>query len=286
MRAGSEVKYAPQANVARIIPVDESRSASKADPHGQRAFFLARMSSPPRLQHQKEALPWYHDATRAPKQISIHEEVSRVRARLNSNTLFSLEPHSRRMRQWDGVTFCALIFTAIVTPVEVAFTNAGQLKTHEFPIFFVNRLVDVIFITDIILQFFVAYYDEHLGGILVKSRSLIAKRYLRGWFTIDAVSSLPFDVINLFDTGAGSLTFLKSLRLLRLLKLFRVIRASRILARWEAAAVKLRSPDHLDTLKSSCQQSHDVSLADFCILLRRDQHVQIFLQAASLCSLE
>lgn len=254
MRPSAEVKYAPQPNIARIIPFDEGLSAHRADRHGQRDFFLSRVSSPPRLQHTKEALPWYHEATRAPQQISIHEEVSRVRARLNSNNLFSLEPHSRRMRQWDGVTFCALIFTAIVTPVEVAFTNAGHLQPHEIPIFFVNRLVDVIFITDIILQFFVAYYDEQLGGILVKSRSLIAKRYLKGWFTVDAVSSLPFDVINFFDTGAGSLTFLKSLRLLRLLKLFRVIRASRILARWEAAAVNFRSPKCLETLKCSFQQ--------------------------------
>ncbi|KAJ8607168.1 hypothetical protein CTAYLR_007338 [Chrysophaeum taylorii] len=186
--------------------------------------------------------------------LSMQEEVTRVRVRLNTKRHFALEPHCRRMRQWDGVTFCALIFTAIITPVEVAFTNSGSLKAHEIPMFVLNRLVDVVFLVDIFLQFFVAYYDENLGGILVKSRSLIARRYLRGWFPIDAVSSLPFDVINLLSTGkGGSLNLLKSLRLLRLLKLFRVIRASRILARWEAAAVFAFSYTEISMYKFFCK---------------------------------
>ncbi|KAH8048898.1 voltage-gated potassium channel [Aureococcus anophagefferens] len=72
----------------------------------------------------------------------------------------------------------------------------------------------------------------------------IAVRYLTGWAIIDFVSSLPLETIMLVIAAArggprGRLRgqFVKILRLLRLLKLARVIRASRILARWEAAAV-------------------------------------------------
>lgn len=184
---------------------------------------------------------------------TMREEVTKVRIRLNSKVSYSLEPHSRRMRQWDGVTFAALIFTAIVTPVEVAFTNNGEMM-QEPTIFLVNRFVDVIFFTDIVLQFFVAYHDEHLGGILVKSRRMIAKRYLKGWFFLDSVSLIPFDLMHeSIHDGEGSLKVLKVLRLLRLLKLFRVIRASRILKRWEEAAIFTFSYAEISMNKFFCK---------------------------------
>ena len=198
------------------------------------------------VQYMKRAV--HHKKQR----VSMQEDVSNVRERLaKNNKKFYLEPHCRRMRQWDGVTFCALIFTAIVTPVEVAFTNSGSLKAHEWPIFCVNRLVDLVFLSDLLLQFFVAYPDA--TGMLVKSRGAIAKRYLRGWFTIDAVSSLPVEVITLFYGNGSKIGFLKSLRLLRLLKLARVIRASRILARWEAAAVFAFSYAEISMYKFFCK---------------------------------
>lgn len=168
--------------------------------------------------------------SRRTRRSSIREEVQRVRLRLSNKQ--ALEPQSKYMRRWDGVTFAALIFTAVVTPVEVAFTNSGRIKSHEIPIFVINRVVDAVFLTDMVMQFFVAYHTK--SGILVKSRRLIAIRYLRGWFAIDCISSLPFDLLTFYVDG---LSILKSLRLLRLLKLARIIRASRILARWEEAAI-------------------------------------------------
>ncbi|KAJ1446621.1 hypothetical protein M885DRAFT_625110 [Pelagophyceae sp. CCMP2097] len=167
------------------------------------------------------------------------EQVLHTRLHLKGLTSdWILSPYGKLMRYWDVVTFAALTFTAIVTPVEVAFSNeTTPLVAHEIAIFAINRFVDLIFISDIVLQFFVAYYDETNGSILVKSHSLIRQRYLRSWFTIDFISTIPFDTLGLLTAGTPFLKFLKTLRLLRLLKLARVIRASRILARWEAAAV-------------------------------------------------
>lgn len=269
---------------AQIVPISEAEEATqrREDSDGAEVQRIRKLSGARSLSEsaKKYVSKKIPPSRRNSRHLSMQEEVSKLRARLkNSNNLFALEPHSRRMRQWDGVTFMALIFTAVVTPVEVAFTNASRLQSHEIPIFIINRLVDLIFTTDMVLQFFVAYYDESLGGILVKSRSLIAQRYLRGWFLIDFVSLLPFDLINSLDTSAGSLNFLKSLRLLRLLKLFRVIRASRILARWEAAAVLTR-------VLLSRQHKRLRRSADLRVFLCRDKYVQILLQVASLRSLE
>ena len=68
----------------------------------------------------------------------------------------------------------------------------------------------------------------------VKSHQRIAANYIRGWFFIDCLSTIPFDVIAMLfdDADGGSSITLKIIRLMRLLKLFRIVRASRLVARW------------------------------------------------------
>ena len=45
------------------------------------------------------------------------------------------------LHKWDVLTMLCLIFTALVTPVEVAF-----LKTQIDTLFFINRVIDLIFV--------------------------------------------------------------------------------------------------------------------------------------------
>ena len=68
---------------------------------------------------------------------------------------------------------------------------------------------------------------------------MIRQHYLKGWFTIDLVSLLPFDFFAMFSGPKARLALerlkiLRMIRLLRLLKLARMLRASRMLKRWEA----------------------------------------------------
>jgi len=56
----------------------------------------------------------------------------------------------------------ALVYVALVTPVEVAFLPPGttlESKTSS-PIFLINRLLDAMFILDILLNFRLAYKEE------------------------------------------------------------------------------------------------------------------------------
>ena len=48
----------------------------------------------------------------------------------------------------------ALLYTALVTPAEVAFLSMNEdSKAWPFPIFFsVNRVLDALFLTDLFLQ--------------------------------------------------------------------------------------------------------------------------------------
>ena len=53
---------------------------------------------------------------------------------------------------WDFVLSFALIFTAVFTPVEVGFIPVPKDRWAD-PLFIVNRVVDMIFIIDMSLQF-------------------------------------------------------------------------------------------------------------------------------------
>ena len=57
---------------------------------------------------------------------------------------------SKILSLWDVVTTTALIYTALLTPFEVGFLSASTTVDVWFVI---NRLLDVIFILDMMLQF-------------------------------------------------------------------------------------------------------------------------------------
>lgn len=156
---------------------------------------------------------------------------------------------SKRIGYWDAVTSLALVFTALVTPAEVALVE--PVAVFFDPLFLINRLVDVIFIFDILIQFLVmvevqSHDASARGTIWLSRKSQIAKHYLKGWFFLDITSVLVsvfdfmgFREVQAFfggDENAESLSKLKVLRVLRVLrlvKLLRLLRSSRILKRWE-----------------------------------------------------
>ena len=164
---------------------------------------------------------------------SFTEEVSATRSALASRDAFLIDPQSRFMRRWDIVTLVALLFTATFTPYEVAVR-----QTALDVAFVVNRIVDCIFIWDMGMQFFLMYrLSAQKGGGWVRDRKMIVRHYLRGWFSIDLVSILPFDVVAwaMQDGALGKMKVLRIIRLMRLLKLVRIMRASRIFKRWETS---------------------------------------------------
>lgn len=80
------------------------------------------------------------------------------------------------------------------------------------------------------LTFFVPYTDEE--GNVVVDNWLIAKRYIRGFFILDIISIIPYDMLSQsrYDP-IGKLALLRAFRIFRLMKLFQRLRASRILNR-------------------------------------------------------
>ena len=151
---------------------------------------------------------------------------------------YLLDPRSRMMRRWDVLIAVALVYTATVTPYEVAFldTKSSARMTADaatFPVYLLNLLVDITFFVDLLFNFNLMYADDGASvGLYVTDRRRIARRYLRGFFVVDLLSVIPYHEMEM-----GGLKALKLLRLLRLFKLLRILRSGRILKRLEDSVV-------------------------------------------------
>ena len=128
---------------------------------------------------------------------------------------------------------------ALITPFEVAFLPPTPIQDSYSarPITFtLNRIVDTIFVTDVVLAFFMPY-RQHGNAFWVHDHARIARHYLKGWFTLDVATCIPFDLIfGLLAASFGwsfSSTTFRLLRMLRITKIARAVRASRIFARWQ-----------------------------------------------------
>ena len=172
------------------------------------------------------------------------ESASDIRGRLKRRRL--VDPRtSRLLGWWDATTSIALLYTALITPPEVALLDSARFGYE--PMFVINRVIDVIFIADMILQFRLMVETSSVassGTIWLTSPKAIAINYLKGWFTLDLVSILvsAFDYLGLGrddfgtsndDAALSNLKVLRTLRVLRLAKLARLIRMSRVVKRWE-----------------------------------------------------
>ncbi|XP_076161159.1 potassium voltage-gated channel seizure isoform X4 [Ptiloglossa arizonensis] len=135
---------------------------------------------------------------------------------------------------WDWVILLLVMYTAIVTPYVAAFvlsdsdySSKKNKKYSDDPIVIIDFIVDVTFIVDIIINFrttFVNSNDE-----VVSHPAKIAVHYLKGWFIIDLVAAIPFDLFLVgSDTDELGLDKDETTTLIGLLKTARLLRLVRV----------------------------------------------------------
>ena len=83
-------------------------------------------------------------------------------------------------------------------------------------------MIDALFGLDLLFSFNSAYQNKQLK--IVHNRKMIVKSYLKGWFGIDFVSTIPLRHLASGVPGLGALKMLKALRLIRLVKIARVLK--------------------------------------------------------------
>jgi potassium voltage-gated channel Eag-related subfamily H protein 7 len=131
-------------------------------------------------------------------------------------------PNSKCIRIWDTFICTALIFTALVTPFEIA-----MLDTKLNLLFGLNRIFDCVFLCDVYVSIQLAFFDRDKGNWVMDPRKCAVK-YLKGWFLMDIVSLIPWDVIAFVMEKGGSGGDMGKVRVLRLLKILKITKLARI----------------------------------------------------------
>ena len=94
-------------------------------------------------------------------------------------------PDSNAMWFWVIFIIILIGWSAIYIPYRVAYLDDVSLV-----LWILETVIDFIFVIDIFINFFEAYYQD--DGTLITNNCTIAKRYLRTWFLLDLVSRYNF----------------------------------------------------------------------------------------------
>ena len=123
-----------------------------------------------------------------------------------------------------------MIFYLIYIPFEVGFLEDNDYAwgLTKAVMNGVTLFFDSLFMVDMFLSARMCFYED---GILIDDGYLCFKKYLRVWFTIDAISNATTIAQWLADAPVGVALILKDLRLLKAVKLFKTMR------RWGEAVV-------------------------------------------------
>ncbi|KAF6770654.1 hypothetical protein AHF37_10091 [Paragonimus kellicotti] len=103
---------------------------------------------------------------------------------------------------WDWIILFLTGYTAVMVPFNAAFKS----KTMDDVSFLVvDSIVDVIFFIDIVLNFHTTFVGPN--GDVISDPNIIRINYLKGWFIVDLLSCLPYDVFNAFQPEATQVSF-------------------------------------------------------------------------------
>jgi len=122
---------------------------------------------------------------------------------------------------WDLLNSLLIIYVITIMPFKIGFIENDYLIND-----IIDRIVDFLFLIDLILTFFTPYYDE---GMLVISKKKIACHYISSWFWLDLISIMP---ISIFIPEDNDLTILSKInKIARLYRILKVVRLMKLLTR-------------------------------------------------------
>jgi hypothetical protein len=133
---------------------------------------------------------------------------------------------------WDMFVGALIIYSVLIIPLRIGFdVDVPPLSFGDI----FDILVDVMFVTDMIMSFRTAFRDGETD-MLVIDPVQIRRNYLQTWFTIDFFSTAPIDRIveamMAGEEGGGknirSLKLIRTFRLIRLLKLMRLLKMAKL----------------------------------------------------------
>ncbi|XP_036298691.1 potassium/sodium hyperpolarization-activated cyclic nucleotide-gated channel 3 [Pipistrellus kuhlii] len=168
-----------------------------------------------------------------------HKAVEIEQERVKSAGAWIIHPYSDFRFYWDLVMLLLMVGNLIVLPVGITFFK----EENSPPWIAFNVLSDTFFLLDLGLNFRTGIVVEEGAEILLAPQA-IRTRYLRTWFLVDLISSIPVDYIFLvveleprldaevYKT-ARALRIVRFTKILSLLRLLRLSRLIRYIHQWE-----------------------------------------------------
>jgi len=137
---------------------------------------------------------------------------------------YIISPNAPWKVRWDLLIGAMIIYSTISVPFFIGFgvESAGAFQTLDV-------IVDIFFGLDLIASFRTAYLDS-VSGTLVRTPKLVAWHYVKTWFPIDLISTLPIDKIApLFMSSNASGSALRSMKLVRIVRLARLFKIFKLM---------------------------------------------------------
>lgn len=103
----------------------------------------------------------------------------------------------------------------------------SEISTKFGGLFYVDSTTNILFVIDMILRFFTAYIDDS-SLELKDSKMDIAKDYLKGWFFVDLVSVIPFDLIISYSNVNRVTRFSRIGRISKIVRMIKMVRLLKI----------------------------------------------------------
>ncbi|XP_044735484.1 potassium/sodium hyperpolarization-activated cyclic nucleotide-gated channel 2 isoform X2 [Chrysoperla carnea] len=196
------------------------------------------------IKNQLQALFQPTDNKLAMKLFGSKKALMKERIRQKAAGHWVIHPCSSFRFYWDLCMLLLLVANLIILPVAISFFN-DDLSTRWIAF---NCLSDTIFLIDIVVNFRTGIMQQDNAEQVILDPKLIARHYLRTWFFLDLISSIPLDYIFLIFNQVTKNDFsesfqilhagraLRILRLAKLLSLVRLLRLSRLVryvSQWE-----------------------------------------------------
>uniref|UniRef100_A0A8C8A4T7 Hyperpolarization activated cyclic nucleotide gated potassium and sodium channel 2 n=1 Tax=Oryzias sinensis TaxID=183150 RepID=A0A8C8A4T7_9TELE len=166
-------------------------------------------------------------------QKAVEKEQERVKSAGN----WIIHPYSDFRFYWDFTMLMFMVGNLIIIPVGITFFK--DETTTPWIIF--NVVSDTFFLMDLVLNFRTGIVFEDNTEIILDPKK-IKMKYLKSWFVVDFVSSIPVDYIFLIvEKGidsevyktARALRIVRFTKILSLLRLLRLSRLIRYIHQWE-----------------------------------------------------
>uniref|UniRef100_A0A9J8DH81 Hyperpolarization activated cyclic nucleotide gated potassium and sodium channel 2 n=1 Tax=Cyprinus carpio carpio TaxID=630221 RepID=A0A9J8DH81_CYPCA len=217
----------PGNSVSFPKPEDGQISADDAEARDNQTYMQRQFSSMLQPGVNKFSLRMFGS------QKAVEKEQERVKSAGN----WIIHPYSDFRFYWDFTMLMFMVGNLIIIPVGITFFK--EETTTPWIIF--NVVSDTFFLMDLVLNFRTGIVYEDNTEIILDPEK-IKMKYLKTWFVVDFVSSIPVDYIFLIvEKGidsevyktARALRIVRFTKILSLLRLLRLSRLIRYIHQWE-----------------------------------------------------